>query len=364
MTEAKDDGGEGLYVRGRSGQRDMKYNHKKSQSFFRNEDHVLELMGMTVLMYVPELRRNLILLGTLEDAVRKDQGFYHEDAVRKDQGYKGFASEIYQQNGLVEKTNVTLLAKVHCFLIQSGLSKVLWAEDTTMSTYLVNKVVLYRNMGFNESKEYKKTFIDSGVGTGAVQVLQGVEFEKTGLKEERDARSDVYVLNKCTATVTRNVVTTAMAITRSLHQPKGNILVEGQSILSLEGSLSGDYDVEKNGKWSCIYAVGSQEYQVVCTRLDIASADVGMFDKFDRGLQIDVHVFVDFDYTIERSITVMAGYMTLTEAVNEAIGLKGLSIKSRFELKIVAGIAIGSLSKAIPGLRFQHRLNLLSICIG
>nr|GEW87262.1 hypothetical protein [Tanacetum cinerariifolium] len=37
----------------------------------------------------------------------------------------------------------------------------------------------------------------------------------------------------------------------------------------------GDCDVEKNGKWSCIYAVGSQEYQMVCTRLDIASADVG-----------------------------------------------------------------------------------------
>ncbi|GKG36499.1 hypothetical protein Tco_0444177, partial [Tanacetum coccineum] len=38
-------------------------------------------------------------------------------------------------------------------------------------------VVLYRNMGFNESKEYKKTFIGSSVGTGSMQVLQGVEFE-------------------------------------------------------------------------------------------------------------------------------------------------------------------------------------------
>nr|GFA55509.1 retrovirus-related Pol polyprotein from transposon TNT 1-94 [Tanacetum cinerariifolium] len=104
---------------------------------------------------------------------------------------------IQQQNGLVKETNVTLLAKVHCFLIQSGLSKVLWAEDTTMSTYLVNKqwmlrpvkvnciflgyhksivgnklwrlddvtskVVLYRNMCFNESGKYKKTFIGFGV---------------------------------------------------------------------------------------------------------------------------------------------------------------------------------------------------------
>ncbi|PWA42011.1 hypothetical protein CTI12_AA548570 [Artemisia annua] len=57
-------------------------------------------------------------------------------------------------------------------------------------------------------------------------------------------------------------------------------LLEGHSILSLEGSLSGDCDVEKNGKWSYIYAVGSQEYQMVCTRPDIASVDVGMLDRF------------------------------------------------------------------------------------
>ena len=48
-------------------------------------------------------------------------------------------ARIQQQNGLVMKTNVTLLAKVRCFLIQSGLSKVFWAEDTTGSTYLVNR---------------------------------------------------------------------------------------------------------------------------------------------------------------------------------------------------------------------------------
>ncbi|GJS62668.1 hypothetical protein Tco_0657452 [Tanacetum coccineum] len=123
---------------------------------------------------------------------------------------------IQQQNGLVNKTNVTLFAKVRCFLIQSGLSKVFWAEDTTMSTYLVTRSPLSatgfktpidmlgffgwlasikqgmlepvkvkciflgyrkRNMGFNESGEYKKTFIGSGVGTGSMQVLQGDEFE-------------------------------------------------------------------------------------------------------------------------------------------------------------------------------------------
>ncbi|GJY84918.1 hypothetical protein Tco_0498944 [Tanacetum coccineum] len=98
-----------------------------------------------------------------------------------------------------------------------------------------------------------------------------------------------------------------MSITRvytRIHNKKlVQTLLKGHSILSLEGSLSGDCDVEKNGKWSCIYAVGSQEYQMVCTRLDIASADVGMLDKFDRGLQTDVQVFVDFDYAMGRSIT-------------------------------------------------------------
>ncbi|GKC99279.1 hypothetical protein Tco_1169554, partial [Tanacetum coccineum] len=51
-------------------------------------------------------------------------------------------------------------------------------------------------------------------------------------------------------------------------------------------------------------------------------------------------------------VTTKAAYMTLTEAAKEAIWLKGVAIKSGFELKIVAGIATGVLSKAIPGPRF------------
>nr|GEZ13134.1 zinc finger, CCHC-type [Tanacetum cinerariifolium] len=129
----------------------------------------------------------------------------------------------------------------------------------------------------------------------------------------------------------------------------------GHSILLLEGSLLGDCDVEKNDKWSSIYAVGSQEYQMVYTRPDTSSADVGMLDGFDHGLQTDVHVFVDFGYAMGRSITVMAAYITLTEAEKEAIWIKGLAIELGFMLKIVAGIATGALLKAIPGSRFQHR---------
>ncbi|GJU26880.1 zinc finger, CCHC-type containing protein [Tanacetum coccineum] len=344
---------------------------------------------------------------------------------------------IQQQNGLVDETNMTLFAKVRCFLIQSGLSKVFWVEDTTRSTYLVNRSpssaigfkkpidmlkvfcwlasikqgmlepIKVKNTGFNKSEEYKKTFIGSGVGTGSMQVLRGFEFEveplgdhtfelardreqhlacelfgyredsneaafavaivekiyahesltfnntvdcevifkwNDGLTDDIDARSDVYVLSngcrKCIHDLQREVVQT---------------LLEGHFILSLEGSLSRDCDAEKN--------------------------DVGMLDKFDRGLQTDVQVFVDFDYAMGRSITVMsrsitgyglmilrcagslkanlqymesllttkAGYMTFTEAWKKEIWLKGLLTESGYKLKLVAVLSI------VPHHQGNHR---------
>ncbi|GJR97708.1 zinc finger, CCHC-type containing protein [Tanacetum coccineum] len=535
MTEAKGDGGEGLYVRGISGQNryGAGYNHKKSQGFVRNEDQVSGfgadgydnvdvMMAMSVkelldwimdsgssyyitymrdylvdfkdydggnillgdgrecrvrgtgkvqvqmrggssfmldnIRYVSELRRNLISLGTL-----KKRGFYREDTVGQDQvttktlkgrdqlgeyqiGWKiktgnvldfcnqrstqqctksGVAKHlgvavIQQQNGLVKETNVTLLAKVRCFLIQSGLSKVLWAEDTTMSTYLVNRSPssaigfktpvdmlgffgwLAIKQGMLEPVKVKCIFLGYRKGTGSMQVLQGDEFEVepqdghtfevephgnvdhvVGSQEYREDSNEaafavaavekIYAHESLTFNntvacekmpeyrVTSSIVYYWGVDTRVYNEKLVQTLLEGHSILSLEGSLSGDCDVEKNGKWSCIYAVGSQEYQMVCTRPDIASADVGMLDGFDRGLQTDVQVFVDF--WLRHGKIDHSAYMTLTEAAKEAIWLKGLAIELGFELKIVAGIATSSLLKAVPGPRFQHRSKLLRIGI-
>ncbi|GKB54318.1 hypothetical protein Tco_0905071, partial [Tanacetum coccineum] len=171
------------------------------------------------------------------------------------------------------------------------------------------------SMGFNESGEYKKTFIGSGVGTGSVQALQGVEEQHLAweLFSYREDNNESAFAVAAVATVAGNAVTIVMSITGSIHQ--GTVMWKRMAS-------------------SHIYAVRSQEYQMVCTRLDIASADVDQSQ---------------------------AGYMTLTKAAKEAIGLKGLAIESGFELKIVAGIARGALSKAIPGPRFQHRLKLLHI---
>ncbi|GJW99411.1 hypothetical protein Tco_0183325 [Tanacetum coccineum] len=201
MTEAKGDGDEGFYVRGRSGQRDMEqgtysawpkshgrssrlgcyvcqseehlkrdfpmYNHKKSQGFVRNKDQVsgsgadgydtVNEMPCMRDRYVPELRRNLISLGTRRancvytldgQAVTRKTLKGRKQLGEYQTGWK-IKTGLQQQNGLVKETNVTLLAKV----------------------------VLYMNMGFNESEEYKKTCIGSSVDTGSVHVLQEVEFE-------------------------------------------------------------------------------------------------------------------------------------------------------------------------------------------
>nr|GEZ81142.1 zinc finger, CCHC-type [Tanacetum cinerariifolium] len=108
-------------------------------------------------------------------------------------------------------------------------------------------------------------------------------------EDSNEAAFAVAAMCMCSTTVTRNAVTTSMAITRSIHQglgdkAKGNVLgmvivrdqsgntlrvsqsrfynvklvqtlLKGHFILSLEGSLSGYYDVKKNGKWSCIYGL-------------------------------------------------------------------------------------------------------------
>ncbi|GKA88070.1 hypothetical protein Tco_0809834 [Tanacetum coccineum] len=371
---------------------------------------------------------------------------------------------IQQQNGLVNKTNVTLFAKVRCFLIQSGMSKVFWADDTTMSTYLVTRSPLSatvfkmpidmlgffgwlasikqgmlepvnvkciflgyckRNICFNESGEYKKTFIDSGVGTGSMQVLHGFEFKveplgdhifelardreqhlacelfgykedineaafivaavekiyahesltfndtvacevifkwKAGLKDDMDARSDVYALSngcrKCSddsdgyyweytpgifihlflyindMVFSCGCKAQIWATKCLLDKAKGNVL--GMEIIR---DQSGDCDVEKNSKWSCIYVVGSQEYQVVCTRPDIASASVDMSDGFDHG-----SLKANLQHMKALSIT-KAGYMTFTEAWKKKIWLKGLLAESGYELSLVAVIATSALVK-------------------
>ncbi|GJW62326.1 zinc finger, CCHC-type containing protein [Tanacetum coccineum] len=221
MTKAKGDGGEGLYVRGRSGiitrnlkvLSGMKIGYSVLEEMF---DWIMDSGGSYHIIYKIDY---LVDLEEYDSGTRRVNCVYTLDGqavTRKTLKGRRQIGEyqigwkikmgLQQQNGLVEETNVTLLAQ-----IQSGLSKTPidmlgrfgllasfkqgmlepvkvkciflgYREGILGNKFLrlddvTSKVVLYRNMGFNKSGEYKITFISSGVGTGSMQVLQGVEFE-------------------------------------------------------------------------------------------------------------------------------------------------------------------------------------------
>nr|GEW16823.1 zinc finger, CCHC-type [Tanacetum cinerariifolium] len=199
---------------------------------------------------------------------------YMKSGVAKHLGVAG----IHQQNGLVDEINVTLFAKVlHEFEFE--------VEPLRDHTFKVEP---------QESVDQEADDMDFSYGCKAeIWATKGL-LDKSkgnilGMKIVRDQSGNTLKVSQF----------------RFSNEKLVQTLLEGHFMLSLEGSLSRDCDVEKNGKWSCIYAVGSHKYQMICTRLDITSADVGVLDKFDRGLQTDVQVSVDFDYAMGRSITVM-----------------------------------------------------------
>ncbi|GKB37240.1 hypothetical protein Tco_0882182 [Tanacetum coccineum] len=221
----------------------------------------------------------------------------------------------------------------------------------------------YRNMSFNESREYKKTFIGSGVGTGSMQALQGDEFEVEPLdghtfevkphgnvdhvvgSQEVQTQDLIYyhpardreqhsvwepfsiektvmrLLLQLLCNGDRNAVTTTMAITRSIHQSGNTLrvsrsrihneklvqtLLKGHSILLLEGYLfRGTCDVEKNNRRTSFLWILTTPW-------------------------------------VDQS---QAAYMTLTGAWKKEIWLKGLLAESGYELSLVAGIATGALVK-------------------
>nr|GEX88795.1 hypothetical protein [Tanacetum cinerariifolium] len=111
------------------------------------------------------------------------------------------------------------------------------------------------------------------------------------------------------------------------------MLLGGHFKLSLKDCQVRDCDVERMSKASYANAVGSLMYLMVCTRPDIAYAVSSVYGT-DHGNHVDVISFVDSDYA--KDLDKEAEYMTLTEAVNEAIWLRGLLEELDVELNTVA----------------------------
>ncbi|GKE82114.1 hypothetical protein Tco_1552114, partial [Tanacetum coccineum] len=140
--------------------------------------------------------------------------------------------------------------------------------------------------------------------------------------------------------------------------------IGGHFKLSLKDCPVKDYDVKRMSKVPYANAVGSLMYLIVCTRPDIAYAisvvsrflanlskdhwdvlnwilnhlrgttNVGLVYGTDRGNHVEVIGFVNSDYIKDSDKE--AEYMALTEAMKEAIWLRGLLEELGIELNTVA----------------------------
>nr|GEY47182.1 zinc finger, CCHC-type [Tanacetum cinerariifolium] len=226
-------------------------------------------------MYILELRRNLISLGTLEK-----EGFTVKMQSAKIKFIKGSlvvlsgtrrANCIYTLDGQA-MTRKTLKGRKQLGQYQTG-----WKIKTgnvldscnQRSTQQCTKSGVAKHLGVaglqQQNRLVKKT---------NVTLLAKVEIWATnGLLDK--AKGNVLGME-----IVRDQSGNTLRVSHSRFYNRKLVqnLLERHFVLSLEGSLLGDCDVEKNGKWSCIYVVGIQEYQVVCTRPDTAPADVDMLD--------------------------------------------------------------------------------------
>nr|GEZ80546.1 zinc finger, CCHC-type [Tanacetum cinerariifolium] len=284
MTEAKGDGGEGLYVRGRSGQRDMEQG--TDSAWLKSQGRSSKLM-----CYIWQSEEHL---------------------------KRGCSRGLHN--------NVRRVRSLDVWMLQGYNSRI---EDTTMPTYLVNSikqgmlepvkvncVFLRYRKGIVGNKDldvllryFKVAVVDKiyaheSLTLNNTTVCDVISKWKDGLKDDIDARSDVYALSnsyrKSSAdsddyyweytpdmfihlflyiddmVFSSGCKAEIWATKDLLDKAKGNVLgkkivrdqsgntlrvsqsrfysgklvqtlLEGHSILSLEGSLSGNYAVDKNG---------------------------------------------------------------------------------------------------------------------
>nr|GEY91236.1 subtilisin-like protease SBT1.8 [Tanacetum cinerariifolium] len=135
-------------------------------------------------------------------------------------------------------------------------------------------------------------------------------------------------------------------------------LLKGHFIITFEGSLLGDCDVEKT--------VGGHIHM----RLEAKSSErdsgsgndisITGYELMIQGCAVSCEAILQH-MTILLTIEVV--YMALTEAVKETIWLKGLWKEIGAKLMLVVVVATGALKKVVPSPRFQNTMKLLCVHI-
>ncbi|GJU25790.1 hypothetical protein Tco_1164411 [Tanacetum coccineum] len=190
--------------------------------------------------------------------------------------------------------------KVMCIFL--GYHEIIMGNKLWRLDEVTLRVVLYINMGFNESGEYKKTFIGFGVGTGSMQVLHGFEFEVEPLGDH----------------------TFEVEPQENVNQGAGIEKTLMRLLLQLLQKCSDDSDG--------YYWEYTPDFVLKFVRDQSGNTLRESQSRFYNGKL----VFVDFKYTMGRSITLMS--RSIQEAWKKEIWLKGLLIESAIEYKMVKGV--------------------------
>nr|GEV14457.1 zinc finger, CCHC-type [Tanacetum cinerariifolium] len=226
---------------------------------------------------------------------------------------------IQQKNGFVNETNVTLFAKEQ----HSAWELFSYREDNNEAAFAVaavDKIYAHEILNFNN--------------TVAREVILKWE---AGLKDDMDARSDVYMLSNDDMAFSCGCKVEIRVTKGLLVKARGNILgmeiIKDQSGNTLRVSQSRIHN-EKLVFMVFDYAIGRSIIVMSRSITGYELMIVGCVGSLKANLQ-----------HMEALSTTKARYVTFTEAWKKEIWLKGLLTESRYELRLVAGIATSALVK-------------------
>ncbi|GJX52298.1 hypothetical protein Tco_0280667 [Tanacetum coccineum] len=236
----------GLYVRGKNWERDMGAGYnlitRNLQGFVRNEDRVWTGDNLTT-GDDRELKCRGRVIGSSTD----------EDWVKLSCWTTFFGKEVTSMSTLsIEQGHHHQRLDLRCpFDMLGSFCWLASIKQGMLEPVKVKCIFLGYRKGIVVNKAFRckpEKILHMSIAFNNIVAYEVISKWKAGLKDDM---AEIWATKGLLDKVKRNVL--------------GMEIVKDQS---------GDCDVEKNGKWSFIYAVGSQEYQMVCTRLDIASTDV------------------------------------------------------------------------------------------
>ncbi|GJS16513.1 hypothetical protein Tco_0410985 [Tanacetum coccineum] len=385
MTEAKGDGGEGLYSEEHLKRDFPRYNHKKSQGFVKNEDQVTcsgadeyDNADVMMAMSVKELLDWIMDSGgSYHMTYKRDYLFdfkeYYDDAVGQDQSYKGFAGgSDKEQEGLIAYIPWTVRSPSSAIGFKTPIDMLRFfgwfasIKKEMLEPVKVKCIFLGYHDGIVCNKLWRLDDITS-------KVLQRVEFE---VEPQEDHAFEVQPLRNVTRDREQHSAREQFRYREDSNEA-AFIVAAVEKIYAYESLTFNDSVTYKViSKWKTrlkeemdvqldAYMLSNDGVVFSCGCKAEIWVTKGLLDKAKRNI-LGIEIIRDrsgntLRVSQSRCRSITSGIHDTYEGYRGGYLDKETRNGVKIELKIVAGIYTDALSKAITGLRFQHRLNFLSI---